>query len=262
LALDLDIRERRSRRNQAIHEIDIAAVGPGRGLPVSVCLPWAAFHVRRNDQETPNTLNGDVLFRGVRRQAEDDGSGSPPLDHQSRGGTWHWRLRASGVPPAGLTSPATKQAATTPAQPLGPKDAKTNTIGNIFYGSNGYLAVDGLRRVQDVDNGSSGTRNRSAKLPEIIMRIHRLRAQPPGQDTFCDFGAHSGDGSRSIDARPEEYSTRALHGDSEPPVYLSHRESFGRQRFTPPFARSRDTVLGVDVEGLKAETTDIMCADK
>ena len=26
---------------------------------------------------------------------------------------------------------------------MGPTDAKTNTIGNIFYGSNGYLAVDG-----------------------------------------------------------------------------------------------------------------------
>jgi len=49
---------------------------------------------------------------------------------------------ASGVPAAGLTSAATKQAAGQ-AQPLGPKDAKTNTVGNIFYGSNGYLAVDG-----------------------------------------------------------------------------------------------------------------------
>jgi hypothetical protein len=26
---------------------------------------------------------------------------------------------------------------------LGPHDAKTNTIGNIFYGSNGYLGIDG-----------------------------------------------------------------------------------------------------------------------
>ena len=29
------------------------------------------------------------------------------------------------------------------SQSLGPKDAKTNTVGNIFYGSNGYLAIDG-----------------------------------------------------------------------------------------------------------------------
>ena len=56
---------------------------------------------------------------------------------------------ASAVPPAGLTG--TSDAAKKPAdkkpassqQSLGPKDAKTNTVGNIFYGSNGYLAIDG-----------------------------------------------------------------------------------------------------------------------
>ena len=48
---------------------------------------------------------------------------------------------ASGVPAAGLTADASKKPAT--QQSLGPKDAKTNTVGNIFYGSKGYLAVDG-----------------------------------------------------------------------------------------------------------------------
>ena len=44
---------------------------------------------------------------------------------------------ASGLPAAGLIKkPGAKQV-------LGPKDATTNTIGNIFYGSNGYLAIDG-----------------------------------------------------------------------------------------------------------------------
>jgi hypothetical protein len=46
------------------------------------------------------------------------------------------------VPPAGLTPASAKQPASQ-QQSLGPQDAKTNTIGNIFYGSNGYLAVDG-----------------------------------------------------------------------------------------------------------------------
>ena len=45
------------------------------------------------------------------------------------------------MPPAGLGADANKKPSTT--QSLGPKDAKTNTVGNIFYGSNGYLAVDG-----------------------------------------------------------------------------------------------------------------------
>jgi len=74
--------------------------------------------------------------------SEDDRGGSPPLDHQSRGGTRHGSLRGQRRAACWLTSPATKQAAGQ-AQPLGPKDAKTNTVGNIFYGSNGYLAVDG-----------------------------------------------------------------------------------------------------------------------
>ncbi len=49
---------------------------------------------------------------------------------------------ASAVPPAGLTAPAKKKPADN-QQTLGPKDAKTNTIGNIFYGSKGILAIDG-----------------------------------------------------------------------------------------------------------------------
>jgi hypothetical protein len=49
---------------------------------------------------------------------------------------------ASAVPPAGLTADAKKKPADN-QKPLGPKDAKTNTVGNLFYGSNGYLAIDG-----------------------------------------------------------------------------------------------------------------------
>jgi hypothetical protein len=49
---------------------------------------------------------------------------------------------ASGVPPAGLSADAKKKPADK-QQSLGPKDAKTNTVGNIFYGSNGCLAIDG-----------------------------------------------------------------------------------------------------------------------
>src|SRR5207248_3600263 len=56
---------------------------------------------------------------------------------------------ASSVPAAGLSADASKQAAAgankQPAkkESLGPKDAKTNTVGNIFYGSKGYLGIDG-----------------------------------------------------------------------------------------------------------------------
>jgi hypothetical protein len=49
---------------------------------------------------------------------------------------------ASAVPPAGLTDGANKKPADK-QQSLGPRDAKTNTVGNLFYGSKGYLAIDG-----------------------------------------------------------------------------------------------------------------------
>ena len=48
---------------------------------------------------------------------------------------------ASGVPAAGLGADSSKKPAN--KQSLGPRDAKTNTVGNIFYGSKGYLGIDG-----------------------------------------------------------------------------------------------------------------------
>src|SRR2546430_15299527 len=54
---------------------------------------------------------------------------------------------AGGVPAAGLNAAIaankTDKKTADKQQSLGPKDAKTNTIGNIFYGSKGYLAADG-----------------------------------------------------------------------------------------------------------------------
>jgi hypothetical protein len=95
-----------------------------------------------DDQETPNTLNATFCFEGPggKRKMIEVAVRHWITNHEAELGTGAYG--GSGVPPAGLTSPPTKQAAGQ-AQPLGPKDAKTNTVGNIFYGSNGYLAVDG-----------------------------------------------------------------------------------------------------------------------
>jgi hypothetical protein len=128
--------------NQAIHEIDIARWGLGVGFPVSVSAMGGHF-MFDDDQETPNTLNATFCFEGSggKRKMMEVAVRHWITNHEAELGTGAYG--ASGVPAAGLPSPATKQAATSPAQPLGPKDAKTNTVGNIFYGSNGYLAVDG-----------------------------------------------------------------------------------------------------------------------
>jgi predicted dehydrogenase len=127
--------------NQAIHEIDIARAGLGVGFPISVSAMGGHF-MFQDDQETPNTLNATFCFEtanGKRKMMELEVR-HWITNHEAEVGTGAYG--ASAVPPAGLTASASKKPADK-QQSLGPKDAKTNTVGNIFYGSNGYLAVDG-----------------------------------------------------------------------------------------------------------------------
>jgi predicted dehydrogenase len=127
--------------NQAIHEIDIARAGLGVGFPTSVSAMGGHF-MFDDDQETPNTLNATFVFDGPngKRKMVELEVRHWITNHEAEIGTGAYG--ASAVPPAGLTATATKKPADK-QQFLGPKDAKTNTVGNIFYGSNGYLAVDG-----------------------------------------------------------------------------------------------------------------------
>ncbi|MGB8474253.1 MAG: Gfo/Idh/MocA family oxidoreductase [Candidatus Acidiferrum sp.] len=127
--------------NQAIHEIDIARWGLGVGFPVSVSAMGGHF-MFEDDQQTPNVLNAVYYFDapGGKRKMMELEIRHWITNHEAEIGTGAYG--ASAVPPAGLTPHASKKPAG--KQPsLGPKDAKTNTIGNIFYGSKGYLAIDG-----------------------------------------------------------------------------------------------------------------------
>jgi predicted dehydrogenase len=132
--------------NQAIHEIDIARWGLGVGFPTLVSAVGGHF-LFEDDQETPNTLSASYIFEGPHGQRKMMEIEVRPwiTNHEAEIGTGAYG--ASAVPPAGLTGTdaSKKSADKKPAgqQSLGPKDAKTNTVGNIFYGSNGYLAMDG-----------------------------------------------------------------------------------------------------------------------
>src|SRR3989440_4042321 len=126
--------------NQAIHEIDIARWGLGVRFPVQVSAMGGHF-MFDDDQETPNVLNATFYFEDANRKRK-------MMEVEVR----HWITNheaeigsgaygRSAVPAAGLSAANNKKAGE--RQSLGPKDAKTNTIGNIFYGSNGYLGIDG-----------------------------------------------------------------------------------------------------------------------
>jgi predicted dehydrogenase len=127
--------------NQAIHEIDIARWGLGVGFPVSVSAMGGHF-MFDDDQETPNTLHATLCFDsapGKRKMMELEVR-HWITNHEAEIGSGAYG--ASAAPPAGITADASKKPAD--KQPsLGPKDAKTNTVGNLFYGSKGYLAIDG-----------------------------------------------------------------------------------------------------------------------
>jgi predicted dehydrogenase len=126
--------------NQAIHEIDIARWGLGVGFPVSASACGGHF-MFEDDQETPNTLNAAFCFvdpHGKRKMMELEVR-HWITNHEAEIGTG--AFGASSVPPAGLKPAVYHPDAL--QQPLGPRDAKTNTIGNLFFGSKGYLAVDG-----------------------------------------------------------------------------------------------------------------------
>ncbi|MGB7281275.1 MAG: Gfo/Idh/MocA family oxidoreductase [Candidatus Acidiferrum sp.] len=127
--------------NQAIHEIDIARWGLGVRFPLSVSAMGGHF-MFDDDQQTPNTLNAVFYFEGQdgKRKMIELEVRHWLTNHEAEIGTGAYG--GSSVPPAGLAASAPKKPAEKQSS-LGPKDAKTNTIGNIFYGSNGYLAIEG-----------------------------------------------------------------------------------------------------------------------
>ncbi len=119
--------------NQGIHELDVARWGLGVKLPTKVSS--IGGHVMfDDDQETPNVQNTAFEFKmpdGKVRILEFEVR-HWMSNHEAEIGTP--AFGSSGVP-AALGNAAEAQARRRKADP--------NTIGNIFYGSKGYMAMDG-----------------------------------------------------------------------------------------------------------------------
>jgi predicted dehydrogenase len=124
--------------NQGVHEMDIARWGLGKpGLPLSVSSTGGKFYVPAlDDQETPNTQMATYNY------------GDAELMFEVRGGT-------TG-PEGGL------------------EIRGGNTIGNLFYGSEGWMSVDGngFQVYKGVPNG------RTEKQEKLMDE-----ARSPGGDT-------------------------------------------------------------------------------
>ncbi len=114
--------------NQGVHQVDVARWGMGLGFPNKISAVGGHF-MFEDDQETPNDLTCAYEFDlpdGKRRM----------ITFEVR----HWITNheaSIGTPELGTPEPKVK-----PGSPkLGPLAGAHNTIGNIFYGSKGYLAT-------------------------------------------------------------------------------------------------------------------------
>jgi predicted dehydrogenase len=138
--------------NQGIHQVDVARWGLGVKYPVKVSAIGGHF-MFDDDQETPNTLNVAYEFNenGKHSMMEFEvrhwmtnpeasigaprapGASRPTGDEASDEGAAAPPAAAGGAPPAGRKGGAGG------APPRGPN---SDRIGDLFYGSKGYLAVD------------------------------------------------------------------------------------------------------------------------
>jgi len=120
--------------NQGIHELDLARWGLGVELPTKITAIGGHF-LFDDDQETPNTITAIYEFRTPEGKTKimnfevrgwmtnhEEGIGTPGFE-------------GGDVPAAGLSGGAPKH------KSLGPAADKPSTIGNLYYGSKGYLAI-------------------------------------------------------------------------------------------------------------------------
>jgi predicted dehydrogenase len=118
--------------NQGIHEVDTARWGLGAGFPTKVSAMGG--HVMfDDDQETPNVLTCSYEFNSANapRRLMEFEVRHWMTNHESEIGTWG----KSTLPPAGLNTTSKAEGA------LGPVSGKPGTVGNLFYGPKGYLAI-------------------------------------------------------------------------------------------------------------------------
>ncbi len=111
--------------NQGIHELDIARWGLGVRYPVKVTAMGGHF-MFDDDQQTPNTITALYEF--------EDGGKKKMMEFAVR----HWiSNHEAGINEYGRRSETTRGE-------INP------TVGNVFYGSKGYLAIEGYERYWSV----------------------------------------------------------------------------------------------------------------
>jgi predicted dehydrogenase len=206
--------------NQGIHELDLARWGLGVGLPNKITALGGHF-LFDDDQQTPNVLTVAYEFRtpeGKTKMMNFEVRGWM-TNHEAGIGTAEFG--SGDVPAAGL-----KPVEHTAQKTLGPASGKPSTIGNLYYGSKGYLAIanyDSYKSFLGDDNEPGPGKHVPVKNEHFVNFIDCVRNGRP-QDVHAPIREgylsstliHLGNASyrlgRTINFDPE---TESVIGDSE-----------------------------------------------
>ena len=127
--------------NQGIHELDLARWGLGVKLPTRITALGGHF-LFDDDQQTPNVLTVAYEFKSPSAKTKfmNFEVRGWSTNHEAEIGTREFSGdEGGGVPAAGIKAaePTSKRS----HAGLGPVSGKPSTIGNLYYGSKGYLAI-------------------------------------------------------------------------------------------------------------------------
>ncbi len=111
--------------NQGIHEVDLARWGLGVGFPTKVTAMGGHF-LFDDDQQTPNNINVSYEFKSPNGKAK-------MISFEVRG----WMTNHE----AGIGTDEFSSGSVPIAGPSTKNTPKPSTIGNLYYGSKGYLAI-------------------------------------------------------------------------------------------------------------------------
>lgn len=207
--------------NQGIHEIDLARWGLGVTLPNKVTAIGGHF-LFDDDQQTPNVLTVAYEFRtpdGKTKMMNFEVRGWM-TNHEAGIGTSEFS--GGGVPEAGLA----KQSASGKAKSLGPASGKPSTIGNLYYGSKGYLAIsnyDSYKSFLGEEDQEGPERHAPVRNEHFVNFIECVRSRkaqdlhaPIQEGEFSTALVHLANASyrlgRTINFNPE---TREVENDAE-----------------------------------------------
>lgn len=120
--------------NQGIHEVDLARWGLGVTLPTKITALGSHF-LFDDDQQTPNVITAAYEFNtpGEKKKMMTFEVRGWMTNHEAGIGTREFG--GGGVPAAGLKTAGQDK------KSLGPASGKPSTIGNLYYGSKGYLVI-------------------------------------------------------------------------------------------------------------------------